>query len=30
MGNKRSMEEDFNAWQSVVLVEEDMAHLTRI
>jgi hypothetical protein len=24
------MEEDFNAWQSVVLVEEDMAHLAHI
>jgi hypothetical protein len=30
MGNMSSMEEDFNAWQSVVLVEEDMAHLMRI
>jgi hypothetical protein len=24
------MEEDFNAWQNVVLVEEDMAHLARV
>jgi hypothetical protein len=27
MGNKRSMEEDYNAWWSAVLVEEDMVHL---